>query len=182
MKTIDSISSNLKIKAGILIIIVLTVFRFAVFPLNQWNQDNIDKIFLLKKSISAKEKILNQGKEIEINLEKVSKSLNQASNLFWYDFSDSGDLLLKTQKMVEKKAENIGFKIQSIQWGQPFGDKIIKAPMDLKLSALPNDLLRFIAEIESADKFYSLDSIRFICRPKIPEIQVSMTVSAYGVK
>jgi len=186
METIDSINSNPKIRTGIIIILTLAVLKFVVFPLLQWNQNNIDQIFLLKKNISVKQKILTHGKEIESNLKKVSHSLKQASQYFWYDFADSGDLLLKTQKMLEKKASGLGphhkVKIQSLQWGTPYGKTIIRAPMDLRLSALPGDLLRFIVAVESDDKFYAIDSMRLTCRSRFPEIQVNMTISAYGVR
>jgi len=175
-------SSGPLTRVGMILILVLCAFKFAVFPLNRWNQENMDQIFLLKKSISQKKNILNHGKDIEVNLKKILNSLEQASNLFWHDFTDSGDLLLKTQKMLEKTAQELGIKIKSLQWGTPSGENIVRAPVDLQISAPTSNILRFISEIESSDKFYTIDNMRLICRSRFPEIQVNMTVSAYGMK
>jgi hypothetical protein len=182
MRAIKKGAISLNVKVGMILIIILCLLKFVLSPLHQWRQDSLDRIYMLKKSIAGKTSLVSRSEDIESELQKSSHALNSALNLFWNDFADSGELLLKVQKTLEKGAGNRRVKIKSVQWGEPTGEKIIQAPVELQLSALPDDFLGFLADIESSEKFYSLDRVRLICRANYPEVQATITVSVYGVK
>ena len=174
--------STSKVKFGIIIISILVFWKFIFIPLNTWHNDNIDRIFILKKNIHSKETLLKQKEFIERDLEKVSDSLEQSSAFFKHDFKDSGQLFLSLQKELEKTAKEKNIKILSANWGQATGNNVIKAPVELKVNALPKDLLNFMAEIESTEKFYTIDSVRFVCQNRLTEIQADLVISLYGIK
>lgn len=174
--------STAKVKFGIIIISIIVFWKFIFIPLDTWHNDNIDQIFILKKNIHSKETLLKQKESIDRDLQKVSGSLAHASAFFKHDFKDSGKLFLSLQKELEKTAKDKNVKIRSANWGQATGNTFIKAPVDLKVNALPKDLLNFMAEIESTEKFYTIDSVRFICQNRLTEIQADLVISLYGIK
>ena len=186
MKFIDAINADPKMKIGCIIIVFLGILQFLISPLQEWNQENLDTIFILKKNIVQKKNTLANENDIEAGLKEVSISLKQASGFFLKGISESSQILLKAQKMIETGAKKLGksheVNIKSVQWREATGERIIQAPLVLKVSALPIDFLSFIADIESAKEFYTIDNVTISGRSNHPNLEVSMTVSAYGVK
>lgn len=172
---------NIKVKLGILLILVLCVVRFAAVPANNYIKQEKLEISMLKQSIAKKKSYLTNRGKIEKQLAKLNHIYDAASEMFWKKFKDPAALMLNIQKKLEKNAEKRDLDITSANWGTPTGKEIIKAPVQLHLSGLPQNVFKYIKKIEVADKFYSIDTLRFICRSRNPEMQVKMTVSAYGI-
>lgn len=176
---IPAVSKNQKILLAVLAF--LCFLQFVFFPLLQWKKDSLDQIAVLKRGIAEKQNLLKQEADIEAMLNKALKKLDAASELFWKDAADPQALMLKTQKMVEALAPEMGVEIKSVEWGQAPAESVIRAQVVINASALPEDLLNFIAEIESADRFYTLDQLRLDCRERFEGIQAHMALSAYGM-
>mgnify|MGYP006279424025 CR=1 FL=1 len=182
MKTVEQLAALSPLRKGLFALLLFLAFlKFVFFPLNQWQADSLDRIAVLKRSVAQKEHLLDQAAQLEERLEKASRVLSQSSRLFWQNVEDGRALMLKVQKRLEKLAPETGVNIESVQWGQPSGETVFQAPVDLTLAARPRNLLAFMAAIESADKFYTLDRLRLTCRSRYEKIEADMTVSAYGV-
>lgn len=186
MTKINTADVSPRVKAGLLVILGLFIFRFMIAPVTEWQQEALDRIFVLKKNIALKEVLLGQAVQIEAAQKKVSSSLAKASIFFTQNVGDSSELFLKTQKVLEEKARKAlgagNLKVLSIQWGNAYGELILKVPLKLKVQASPSELFDFISFIESRKEFYTVDMIRVISRPDVSTLIVDMAVSAYGIK
>jgi len=163
------------------LLILLCFLKFVYLPLSQWKADSLDRIAVLKRSVAEKEHLLNQSGELEAMLGESANVLERASSLFWQDIGDPEELMLKVQKLMERLAPENGVSIESVQWGAPSGDSVIRAPVTVSLAAPPGHLLAFMAAVESAEKLYTLDRLRFVCRDRSTKIKADITVTAYGV-
>jgi hypothetical protein len=174
--------ANIKVKIALLLILVLSLIQFAVLPFNRYLGQETQEISLLKQRIALKTNYLENQDRTQAQLAGFDKIYQEANELFWQEFEEPGSLMLMVQKKLEKNAATHALAVTSANWGTPTGNRVVKAPVELNLTGLPENMLAFIKETETNEKFYSIDTLQVQCRSRNPEARVKMTVSVYGVQ
>ena len=91
-----------RLKAGIILALILIVVRFALLPLYEWQDGVLDIIHVQQKSLAQKKALIGNEKEIDGLLKKSRTALENVMNRYYHDFSDPQSLQLTLQKEMER--------------------------------------------------------------------------------
>ena len=175
-------SLSWRLKAGIILALILIVVRFALLPLYEWQDGVLDIIHVQQKSLSQKNALIGNEIEIDALLKKSKTALENVMNRYYQDFSDPQSLQLTLQKEMERLSAASDVKINSKDWLYLSEGEIIQAPIKIRCEGNPASVFSFISAIENAEYFFTVDRLTMNSRGTSSMIQAEMDISAYGVQ
>lgn len=173
---------NLRIKIGLIGIVILSVMKFAYFPLMDWKENALSKIHILNRSVSMKEKLVGSEKQIDGKLLEATKAYEEGLALFGHDFPDPQALQLRIQKRIENLVASRGITLKSTDWLYPSEGDIVRAPVKVRCEGTPYSIIELIKAIETDPRFLTVDRIKIVSRGQQSHfVAAEIDVSGYGV-
>jgi len=171
-----------RLKISLIVVLVLALIRFVFVPLSEWQDRTIERIQLLQTSVGQKRSLIGQEKAIGSLFEQATTNFGEVSQLFVKNFSDPQSLQLFLQKEMERLSTTNGVKINRTNWLPASAGEIVQAPIKLTCEATPENLMKFLAAIETAKYFFSVDILKITSSESSATLSVEVDVSAYGYK
>jgi Tfp pilus assembly protein PilO len=171
-----------QVKAGLSIAGVLIFVQFVLTPFYEWQDQRLENLQTLMRSVYKKKALLGKGDMLNQVLEKGKAVIEQTMQNFYPDTADAQALQLTLQKDIENLSAQNSIKIMSMDWLHPVEGKVIQSPIKIFGEGSANHVLSFIQAIEASERFVSIDSLKINSSGKADKIGVTMEISAYGLK
>lgn len=172
-----------RVKAGIIAIICIALVRFILLPLYEWQNVAKQRIMVFKRAVAQKKAMIGSESRLDSMLQRAEALQKAAAQFFYQDFAESQSLQLTMQKEIERSAATIGIKINSTDWLPISEGSIVQIPIKIRCEATPDQILKFLQDMESGKRFFSVDRFRLSRRsPSDSLLTAELDVSAYGVR
>ncbi|MEI6102255.1 MAG: type 4a pilus biogenesis protein PilO [Eubacteriales bacterium] len=171
-----------RIKAGLSIAGVLLFVQFVLTPFYEWQDQRLENLQTLMRSVYKKKALLGKGDMLNQVLEKGKASVAQTMRYFYADVAEAQALQLTLQKDIEKLSALNSIRIMSMDWLHPVEGEVIQSPIKIICDGSIDHVLAFIAAIEASERFVSIGSLKINSSGKADKIGVAMEISAYGLK
>lgn len=171
-----------RIKAGLAIAGVLVFAQFVLTPFYQWQDQRLENLQSLARSVYKKKALLGNDDKLNQVLEKGKASVEQTLLYFYPNIAEAQALQLTLQKDIEKLSALNNIRIMSLDWLHPVEGEVIQSPIKIVCDGSANHVLAFIAAIEASERFVSIGSLKINSAGKADKIGVTMEISAYGLK
>ncbi len=179
-KLIDKMSW--RVKAGLIVISGIVLVKFGLLPLYEWQDDTMQRIRVFKRAVAQKKALIGNESRLNDTLQKAESFYKAAAQFYFQDFAEPQALQLMMQKEIEHSAASIGIKIKSTDWLPPSEGYIVQVPIKIRCEATPDQILKFLQNIESGKRFFSVDRLKLSTRSQSAPLSAELYVSAYGVK
>ena len=171
-----------QVKAGLAAAGVLIFVQFVLTPFYQWQDQRLENLQTLMRSVYKKKALLGKGDMLNQVLEKGNAAVGQTMRYFYADIADAQALQLTLQKDIEKLSALNSIKIVNMDWLHPVEGEVIQSPIKIICEGSANHVFAFIAAIEASERFVSIGSLKINSSGKADKIGVTMEISAYGLK
>lgn len=179
-----SMKISWRLKAGLIIVLLLALVKFGLVPFYEWHDMTMQKIKVLQKNVGRKKALIGKEKEVNDLFIKAETSFKQAASFYVRGFSAAQSLQLALQKQVEALSSTFNIAIKSTDWLSPSEGEIVQAPIEVDCEAPPNQLVKFIAAIETGKLFISIDRLIINAgrNPGKSLVKATLDISAYGIR
>ncbi len=171
---------NWRVKAGLMVSLCLVIVRFGLVPLYEWQDQALERIKALQRTVSKKKALAGNERKIEAELQRARSFFNKVLKFYYSDFADPHALQLVLQKKIEAISARCGVNIKSTDWLYPTGDDVVQAPIKVRCDGQPLALLNFIKSIEEDDHFLSIDRINITANRRQGTLLAEFDISAFG--
>jgi Tfp pilus assembly protein PilO len=169
-------------KAGLVVAGVLIFLQFVLTPFYEWQDQRLENLQTMVRSVYKKKALLDKGDLLNQAMEKGQAAVERTMRNFYPDIADPQALQLTLQKDMEKLSALHTIKIVNTDWLPPVEGRVIQSPIKIMCEGSAAHVLSFIAAIEAAEHFVSIDSLKINSSGKADKIGLVMAISAYGLK
>ncbi len=173
--------SSSRIKWGLALVVVLLILKAGLDPLFQWRDSMMTDIQRLKGTIAKKEALLQHRDTLEEQRKMAKASLEKLAGMYVTDYKDAQALQLGLQQTIEALAKKHNIAIERTDWLPVLPGKVLKAPVKVRFSGLPDNVLAFLSNLENQHTFVAIDILKLYAKPDMPELTGEIDVAAYGV-
>jgi Tfp pilus assembly protein PilO len=171
-----------RIKAGMIVILSLFLMRFGLVPLYEWQGEIKQRIMVFKRAVAQKKAMIGSERRMDSLLQRAESRQKAVAQFFYQGYAESQTIQLAMQKEIERSAASIGVKINSTDWLPISEGDIVQVPIKIKCVATPDQILKFLQNMESGKRFFSVDRLSLSRRRRSAVLSAELDVSAYGVK
>lgn len=147
-------------KAGVALIAVLLLLKFAVQPWWQWQVEKRDAIQLLQMNKNRLENLQDRVALLEQQQQVIEENYKLLNSLWLTDSVAQPQVLVL--RHLERLAGQYQVELSARNIGEPIKAPLSGLPMSLFLSGHPQNVNRFLLDLESVQPIGLIYSVRFV--------------------
>ena len=171
-----------QLKTGLIVAACLILIKFGLIPLYDWRSQIMLDISRFREAIAVKKTLVGKRDRLQGTLQEAKTAHETVTKFYHKGFSDPESLQLALQKEIEAISSTAGLSIRSKEWLPSSSGELVQVPIRLMCQAPIDDIIRFIAAVETYERFLTIDRLRIFCRPNKDTVSAEFNISAYGIR
>jgi hypothetical protein len=165
-----------------IVIASLFLVKYGLLPIYEWQDQTRQRIMVFKRAVAQKKAMIGSQSRLDKMLQMAESRQKAVAQFYYQNFAEPQTLQLTMQKEIERSAASIGIKINSTDWLPVSEGYILQVPIKIRCEITPNQMLKFLQNMESGKRFFSVDRFTLSRRNRSAVLSAELDVSAYGIK
>jgi len=133
----------------IAIIASLSVLKFVLIPIVQWQDTKVTKIAQLQKQLTKGQDLLQHQTELTQQLGQLMAKTNLVLSSVAANEKSAADYQIHTQQMLDKLLEKHGLSVRTMDWLNPVNNGFLEQQrIEIAFSGRVKHLIEFIRDVE----------------------------------